>query len=352
MNEPAGGETLWGRGQRLERAGDVQGALAAYSQATDAGEEPEDPRSVLRYAEQLEARGRAEEAEIAFRRACGSGEADVAAAAWRGAAAYLIQRGEFEKGFAALEAIVAIGDPDESPRALRNIGTLREDVFGDVQGARAAYEAAISYGHPQHSPGARVNLAQLLEKQGDLEGATAMFRAAIDSGHPIEGVRARALLGLLIEARGDDDGALAEFETAIALDREGEWGQRAAFSAGGIHMRRDEFALAADAFRIAGQIAEPDNATMAAYLCGEAERELGNEQAALDAYLRAVEVDAAQSEPARLARFTAAKEAGVILAQRQEPDAARRLFALVAGPEAGAPAELRQQAEQALRELG
>jgi len=117
------------------------------------------------------------------------------AEAARDRAADLIHRGRYDEGLTALNAVVATGDPDEAPRALRNIGVLKEDVHGDAEGARSAFEAAIAWNHPLHSQGARVNLAQLLEKEGDRAGAALLFREVIDSDHPVESPRARTLLG-------------------------------------------------------------------------------------------------------------------------------------------------------------
>jgi tetratricopeptide (TPR) repeat protein len=303
--------------------GDVPGALSAYSRATEAGEEPRDLRAVLRYAEQLETRGERAAAEPAFKRATESGEPDVGAAAWRGVASRLIERGELNQGLAALEAIIAIGDPNETPRALRNLGTLKEDALGDMEGARLAYEAAIAHDHPLHSPGARVNLAQLLEKQGDVASASLLFREVIDSGHPVESGRARTLLGYLLDDQGDETQALSCFEAEMAANEDDEWGQRAALGAGGIYLRRGELDRAAKAFLIASRIEEPDTAATAAFLCGEAERQRGNDHAALDAYVKAV-----SSPRSAGARFAAAKQAGVILFSREDHAGARDLFSL------------------------
>src|ERR1700735_1750396 len=188
------GETpsLWLRGLQLEQAGDIAAALSAYSEATDAGEQPQQLRAVLRHAEQLERRGMHEAAEAAYKLASESDEPDVKAAAWRGIASYLITSGALQEGLAALQVIVETGDPEETPRAYRNIGTFREDALDDPGGARAAYEAAIACDHPLHSQGARVNLAQLLDKQGDQAAAGELLRQVIDSGHPVERGRGTA----------------------------------------------------------------------------------------------------------------------------------------------------------------
>ncbi|HZO07002.1 MAG TPA: tetratricopeptide repeat protein, partial [Solirubrobacterales bacterium] len=317
------GELAWEWGLRLERMGDVGAATAAYAAAVDAGEEPREPRAVLRNAEQLEARGYHEGAEVLFRRAAEAGEPDVRAGAWRGIASYLIGRGEIAAGLEALEAVVATGDPDEAPRALRNIGTLREDYLGEVDGARAAYEAAIAFGHPLHSQGARVNLAQLLDKQGDSAAAAVLFREVIESGHPVECGRARTLLAYLLQEQGDGQQALEWFEVEMAAERDSEWGQRAAFGAGGIYLDRGDRDRAVEAFRIAERIDNPSEAAMATFFRGEVERERGNQDVALDAYRRAAEADG-------VVRCAAAKQAGTILLERNDPAAARGLLVLAA----------------------
>lgn len=250
-------ESLWSRGLRLERQGDVAGAIAAYGLAADSGEEPREARAILRYAEILEARGLHGPAEEAFIQASGSNENDVKAGAWRGVAAGLMMRGEVDAALAALERVVETRDPVESPRALRNIGTIREDSLGDPAGARQAYEAAIAYDHPLHSQGARVNLAQLLDRQGERVAAAELLQDVIASRHPVEAGRASALLGWMLEEQGDDSRALECFETAMA-DGNQEWRARAAMGAGGIYYSRGELGRASAAFSLAEGI--PDRA--------------------------------------------------------------------------------------------
>jgi tetratricopeptide (TPR) repeat protein len=227
--------------------------------------------------------------------------------------------------------MAATGDPDEAPRAWRNIGTLKEDLFGDVEGAKGAYETAIAFEHPLNSEGARVNLAQLLERQGDVTGAAVRFREAIASGHPVESGRARTLLGWLLEAQGDEQGALALFIDGMAEEPTGEWGQRAAFGAGTIFRNRGELDRALDAFSVAERIEDPAAAGPATYMLAGVAKQLGQEQVALDAFSRLARTggvaDAVATE--------AAKEAGLILFERREGAAARDFFALAARAEEG-----------------
>jgi tetratricopeptide (TPR) repeat protein len=327
------GETssLWNQGLRLEQAGDTAGALSAYSQATDAGEQPQQIRAVLRHAEQLEQRGMHEVAEAAYRLASESDESDVRAAAWRGIANYLIMSGALHEGLAALQVIVETRDSEETPRALRNMGTFREDALDDPEGARAAYEAAIACDHPLHSQGARVNLAQLLGKQGNRAAAIDLFREVIHSGHPVEAGRATVLLGLMLAEQGDELEALHWFEKAMS-EQNNEWGQQAAFHAGVIYlMQRGDPDRAAVAFRAVQNItADRNTVAMAAFLHGQAEEERQDEHAALQAYERAICCDGLETDAARGARFASAKQAGTILFNRQDYGSARDLFALAA----------------------
>jgi tetratricopeptide (TPR) repeat protein len=313
---------------RLELAGDVQSALDAYSRAVDAGEEPQHPRTILRCAEQLERRGQQDAAERMFRRVQDAAEPSVRAQAWRGIASGLMARGQMVDAAAVFRTIIATGDPEETPRAYRNLGTVLEDHFDDLAGARSAYEAAIGCEHPWYSPGARVNLAQLLDRLGDRVGAERLFREAMDSRHPIEGPRSRVLLGMIVEEQGDIGSALQWYQSAIG-DEGFEWTQRAAFSAGSIYLLQlGDFRRAADLFRVAEQMDEPVQATTASFLRAEAERESGDQDAALAAYLRVVNAGFADA-----AQFAAAKQAGAILLGRNDYTAARDLLALAAQAE-------------------
>lgn len=310
---------------RLELAGEVGGAIEAYSRATDTGEEPQHPRTILRCAEQLEGRGLHAAAERMFRRVQDAAEPSIRAQAWRGIAHYLLDRGRMDEAVAAFRTIIDTGDPDETPRAYRNLGTSLEDHFGDIAGARAAYEAAVRCEHPQYSPGARVNLAQLFDRQGDHASAERLFREAIASGHPVEAQRSRVLLAMMVEERGDVRSALQWYLSAIG-DEDFEWTQRAAFGAGSIYlMHLGDVHRAADLFRVAEKLDDPAQAISASFLRADAERQSGNQDAALASYLRVVNA-AVPSE----ARFAAAKQAGAILLGRNDYVGARNLLVLAA----------------------
>ncbi len=292
--------------------------------------------SVLRDAELLERQGAHEAAEAGFRRAAASADPAVKAAALRGVASYLVLRGSNQEGLETLRRIVEIGDPQETARALRNIGTLLEDHLHDPAGARSAYEQAIACEHPLHSHGARVNLAQLVEQEGDLDRATRLFVEAIDSGHPVESNRARVLLGFLLEGAGDDAGALQCFEEAMR-ERDSEWGQRGAFQAGAIYFaKRGDPDRACDAFLVASRLPEPNFAAAAMFLLGEAERERNNDDdGAIEAYARAVNLEGVSTPSGRSAVFAAAKQAGSLCLQRRELDSARAYLTLAASADDG-----------------
>ena len=291
--------------------------------------------SVLRDAELLERQGAHEAAEAGFRRAAVSADPAVKAAALRGVASYLVLRGSIQEGLETLRKVVEIGDPQETARALRNIGTLLEDHLDDPAGARSAYEQAIACEHPLHSQGARVNLAQLVEQEGDLDQATRLFVEVIDSGHPVESNRARVLLGISLEGAGDDAGALQRFEEAMR-ERDSEWGQRGAFQAGALYFAKlRDPGRACDAFSVASRLPEPNFAATAMFLLGEAERERNNGDGAIEAYARAVSLEGVSTSSGRSAVFAAAKQAGSLYLQRRNLDSARAYLTLAASADDG-----------------
>jgi tetratricopeptide (TPR) repeat protein len=112
----------------------------------------------------------------------------------------------------------------------------------------------------------------------------------------------------------------------MAEDPTGEWGQRSAFNAGDIFFRRGELDRAADAFAIAERIDDPRSAAMATFLAGETARLLGQEEVALDAYMRAVAFTGIPSS----VTAAAAKQAGMIHFGRHDGVAAAELFRLAA----------------------
>lgn len=328
-------ENAWQWAAKLDRLGDVPGAVAAYDEAMKSGEEPEEPLAILRQAELLEGRGEAAAAEQAFTRIADAADPAIRAGAWRGIAHFRIARGEAEAGLEGLRKVVETEDEDETPRALRNIGVLLEDELDDLEGARAAYREAIDHDHSRHSPGARVNLAQILDRDGDHAGAESLFREAIESGHSAEAPRARVLLGLMLEEQGDGARALELFESAMD-GGDDEWAPRAALNAGAIYsMQHGENGRAADAFRRAEHSGDAKQSLTASFLRGNAERELGNEEGALTAFLRVAEE--ASAGVVDMLRCGAAKQAGIILISRQDYESARPL--LTAAAEAEDPVE-------------
>jgi len=288
--DPASGradESLWARGVRLERAGDVSGSLKAYREAQRAGEEPHEPRAILRSAELLESQDDPR-AEVTFLRLANESDPSIRAQAWRGIAKYRFERGQIDHGLEALQVVIDTADPDEVPRALRNMGVYREDL-GDIDGARAAYGAAIDHDHPYYSDGARVNLAQILNQEGDHAGAARLFHEVIRSGHPSEAPRARVLLGLMLEDEGRQTEALEWWESAVTSDEE-EWSQRGAQNAARVYYDREDVQRAAPLLRIAGKLDSPQEAATAHFVLSMCETQLGNRDAAIEALERTAEL--------------------------------------------------------------
>lgn len=305
--------------------GDWDGAVAAYAEAFRAGESPGEPRAVLRHGEALEAGGQVEAAERAFWRASSAAEPDVAAAAWHNLYRYAARRGDVAACEQALEAVIATGDPDEVPRAYRNLGTLLEDERQDVERAHRAYEMAINSGHPLHSKGARVNLGQLLEREGRAPDAAELYRAVAASGHPVEGPRAQFLLGLLLISQGDDADALALFESAMQGGNE-EWAARSALEAGQMYLLQlGDPQHAAETLQLAESIPDVEPAQLAAMFGGMAAQQLGRETDAEAAYRRALELLPGQPTGGGC---LAAKHLGTMYLQRGELTAAREFLSL------------------------
>lgn len=321
------GETAWAWATRLERLGDLPGAVAAYDEAMRSAEPPAEPLEMLRQAEFLEGQGEAAEAERAFTRIVEAEDPAIRAGAWRGVSRYRIDRGETEAALEALHEVVEAGDPDETPRAFRNIGVLREEELGDLGGARAAYQAAIDRDHPEHSQGARVNLAQILDREGDHARAEQLLREAIASDHRDEGPRAQVLLGTMLGEQGDIAGGQGWFEAAMAGGH-ADWAPRAALQAGIVYQTKlGDPARAVDAFRIAERVDDEQQSLSATYLLGDALNETGREEEALTAYNRVVDADLGAPN---MARCAAAKQAGVIMLRREHYLPARPLLTVAA----------------------
>jgi tetratricopeptide (TPR) repeat protein len=181
----------------------------------------------------------------------------------------------------------------------------------------------VATGARGRCPGCDRRLAQLFDRQGNHADAERLFREAIASGHPVEAPRARVLLGMMVEEQGDVGSALQWYLSAIG-DEGFEWTQRAAFCAGGVYlMQLGDLRRAADLFRIAEQLDDPVQATNAAFLRADAERQSGDQATALGLYLRVV--DTGVPGPAQVA---AAKQTGAILLGRNDYAGARDLLVL------------------------
>lgn len=278
------GESLWAWGVRLEQADDEAGAMMAFAQAFAADDPPDSQRAAIIQADTLERLGDTR-AEAAYARLVEADDSAIRASALGGLANHRLRRGEADEAVALLRTVVEIGDRDETPRALRNIGAIL-DERGDRGGAREAYFAAIELKHPHHSPGAMVNVAQTLDAEGDHAGAGQMFRDAIETGHEVEAPRARVLLGVMLEEQGNTIEALEWWESAIGSPDE-EWSQRAATNAGGVYLAREDFDKAAELFRIGSRIESPGEAGTILYLLGACEMRRGDRAAAVEALTQA-----------------------------------------------------------------
>jgi tetratricopeptide (TPR) repeat protein len=280
-------------------------------------------------AVEYEQRGDLEAAFAGFQRATAASDANQRARAWWEVGRHLATQDRVGEALQAWQAVAETGDPEFSPRALRNIGTFKEDTFGDDVGAREAYQAAIAWHHPIYSEGARVNLAQSHERHEEFPEAADLYQQVIASAHPVEADRARVLLGAMLADRlGDQDGGLRHYEEAM-IRCDTEWGQRAAFNAAAIYWERGRLDDAAAAFRLVLPIADQEMPVTSAFLLGQVEHERQDVQAALDAYMLAVNASDAHGT-ARAARCASAKQAGVILTQRGDLTSACELFTVAA----------------------
>ena len=302
-SDPAGSDSLWKRGVRAELLGDVKAAIDAYNAAYESGEQPEEHRALLRYAEILERSGDPL-AEETFHRVTDSNEPDLVAGAWRAVANFRMARSDLNGAVAALEHVVSTEDRDEAPRAWRNLGAIREDI-GDIVGARTAYRAAIEADHPMHSPGARVNLAQLLEREGDFDGASALLREVIASDHPVAANRARVLWGFMLQSRGQQWRAVELWEAAAAAGDD-EWAQRGAANAGFVYFEAEDIDRAVPLLRLGTGLADQQAAGTAYFFLGLCEIRLGNRDAARTCFRQVAETATGelQSEAARRLALT------------------------------------------------
>lgn len=285
------GESLWAWGVRLEAAGDEAGSIFAYVEALSADEPPDSPQAKLFHARWLD-HDDDPRAEAAFAQLLEAEDAAIRATALGAVARFHLRRGESDEALVLLRRVVETDDPEETPRALRNIGAVL-DERGDRAGAREAYRAAIDLDHPEHTAGAMVNVALSLAEEGDAAGAAQMYREAIETGHEIESPRARVLLGIMVEEQGNSDEALEWWESAIGSPDQ-EWTQRAATNAAGVYYLRGNLDKAAELFRVGSEIEPPDEAASALYLLAECERMRGNTAAAVDALTRAATLASGQ----------------------------------------------------------
>lgn len=204
-----------------EAAGDEEVMFedeAAARAAPEASPEVERGESLL-------ARGEAEQAEAAFRRAIEADPRDVRAHLDLGLALEMQER--FADAEAAYRAALEI-DP-EFAEALNNLGVLLRDqerLEEAVEMLRRAVRARPSFAS------AHLNLGLALEEAGAIEEAMASYRRVIQLA-PREPT-SRIQLGLLLLERGERDQALIELRRAASAAA----GQPAMLSALGNGLRR------------------------------------------------------------------------------------------------------------------
>jgi Flp pilus assembly protein TadD len=186
--DPAAASSL---GARLERQGDVDGALAAYRRADAGG----DAAGATNLGVLLEQRGDLDGALDAYRRADHRGDANGSF----NLGCLLADRGDMKGAVAALQRADERGDP----AGASNLGVLLEQQ-GDLDGALAAYRRADERGDANGS----FNLGLLLANRGDLPGAEEAYRRAAERGDSEVVDRARSALAELSgngeQPRGDD----------------------------------------------------------------------------------------------------------------------------------------------------
>lgn len=294
--------------RRLEQAGDVTGAVAAY-RVVIAGNDPlHAPAAACLLGELLERQGDGVGAEAANRVAIASGMPEVAAQAHMGNARLRLAVGNLAGAERAYEAAAALGHPEESPRAAANLGSMREDR-GDHAGAIEAYHQAIASGHPDHGLRARVNLGLLLQGRGDLAGAEKNYRMAIDLDHPEEAPRGWLLLGYLYQDKGDEAAAVRAFERAVAMKHPLR-SAAASGALGAIRMNNGDVQGAAAAFQYAVEnTLDPVESARAAVILGLLRKQVGDREAALAAFRHARTVgppDIARQAAQQLAQLGAA----------------------------------------------
>jgi tetratricopeptide (TPR) repeat protein len=180
--DPAAASRL---GARLERDGDLDGAMAAYRQADAGG----DAAAATNLGVLLERRGDLGGAFAAYRRADERGDANGSF----NLGCLLADQGDL----AGANEAISRADQRGDAAGASNLGVLLEQQ-GDLDGALDAYRRADERGDANGS----FNLGLLLAGRGDLTGAQDAYRRATERGDPEVAERANAALA---ELRGNGD---------------------------------------------------------------------------------------------------------------------------------------------------
>jgi Flp pilus assembly protein TadD len=312
-------------GYALERAGDDEGAVAAYQRAIDSRDPEHAPRAAVNLGNLLARKDDGERARIAYRVAIDSAHTDASPKAAQALGSMLATHGRVDEAAAAYREAAASGHPDQAPKAMHSLAQLLEES-GDLTAARATYERVIESRHLLESPMAAVNLANMLAHQRDIDGARAAYAHAIDTGTPLvaataamnlaqvlarEGNRDDVLaalrhamhagdpdlspkaaveLGQMLADEGDVDGLLAALRYA-AQSGHAEAAPVAALNLGVVHARRGEVAMGRAAFEQAIASGPPTEAAQAALRLGMLLEDDDDLEGAVAAYRQAAGFD-------------------------------------------------------------
>jgi tetratricopeptide (TPR) repeat protein len=153
----------WRIGLRCHRAGDLDGARAAYGRAIDSGSAKYGPPAARNLGVLLEAAG------------------------------------DLEAARAAYQIAVASGHPDSAPLAAFDLGTL-SDRAGDRDSACCLSTRRRLQAQGAHTPGSG-QPGGLARAAGDLEGVRTAYQLAIDSGHPDHAPHGAVALSRMLDSR-------------------------------------------------------------------------------------------------------------------------------------------------------
>lgn len=189
-------------GDRLRRAGDVDGARLAFQRAIDSGDVHGSPSGLWWMAALLRGTGDSDGAVEYFTRAVESGHPAWSTRAAVDLAELREKRGDIAGAAGLYEWAVNSGDPARSDGAnvwSRRAATKLEILLaghGEAERARAVYEQ-VTRGDREQQALFAVNRATELQERGYVDGAAASLREAIELDHPRVSPRAQTMLLLL-----------------------------------------------------------------------------------------------------------------------------------------------------------